>query len=78
MVLHADIVAAQEKLSANSVAVRMESRVLFVMARENKIAQKSSIGGKADEKGVEESSQCPADIGTDIRCPAGDERVGRG
>ena len=33
MVLHADIVAAQEKLSANSVAVRMESRVLFVMAR---------------------------------------------
>lgn len=39
---------------------------------------KSSIGGKADEKGVEESSQCPADIGTDIRCPAGDERVGRG
>ena len=29
----ADIVAAQEKLSANSVAVRMESRVLFVMAR---------------------------------------------
>lgn len=32
-VLHADIVAAQEKLSANSVAVRMESRVLFVMAR---------------------------------------------
>lgn len=34
MVLHADIVAAQEKLSVNSVAVRMESRVLFVMARE--------------------------------------------
>lgn len=33
MVLHADIVAAQEKLSANSVAVRMESRALFVMAR---------------------------------------------
>ena len=33
MVLHADIVAAQEKLSANAVAVRMESRVLFVMAR---------------------------------------------
>lgn len=33
MVLHADIVAAQEKLSANSVAVHMESRVLFVMAR---------------------------------------------
>ena len=30
MVLHADIVAAQEKLSVNSVA---ESRVLFVMAR---------------------------------------------
>lgn len=39
---------------------------------------KSSIGGKADEKGVEESSQCPVDIGTDIRCPAGDERVSRG
>ena len=38
---------------------------------------KSSKGGKADEKGVEESSQCPVDIGTDIRCPAGDERVGR-
>ena len=33
MVLHADIVAAQEKLSVNSVAVCMESRVLFVMAR---------------------------------------------
>ena len=33
MVQHADIVAEQEKLSANSVAVRMESRVLFVMAR---------------------------------------------
>ena len=33
MVRHADIVAAQEKLSANSVAVHMESRVLFVMAR---------------------------------------------
>lgn len=29
-------------------------------------------------KAWEESSQCPADIGTDIRCPAGDERVGRG
>ena len=28
-------------------------------------------------KGVEESSQCPADIGTAIRCPAGDECVGR-
>ena len=28
-------------------------------------------------RGVEESSQCPVDIGTDIRCPAGDERVGR-
>ena len=27
---------------------------------------------------MEESSQCPADIGTDIRCPAGDECVGRG
>ena len=25
---------------------------------------------------MEESSQCPADIGTDIRCPAGDECVG--
>ena len=33
MVQHADIVAEQEKLSANSVAVRMESRALFVMAR---------------------------------------------
>lgn len=33
MVRHADIVAAQEKLSANSVAVHMESRVQFVMAR---------------------------------------------
>ena len=28
-----DQTIAQEKLSANSVAVRMESRVLFVMAR---------------------------------------------
>lgn len=28
-----DVVWVQEKLSANSVAVRMESRVLFVMAR---------------------------------------------
>ena len=45
---------------------------------ENKIAPKCIIGGKADEKGVEESSQCPADIGTAIRCPAGDECVGRG
>ena len=45
---------------------------------EHKIALKCIIGGKADEKGVEKSSQCPADIGTDIRCPAGDERVGRG
>ena len=25
---------------------------------------------------MEESSQCPADIGTAIRCPAGDECVG--
>ena len=32
-VRHADIVAAQEKLSANSVEVHMESHVLFVMAR---------------------------------------------
>ena len=29
-------------------------------------------------RGAEESSQCPADIGTDIRCPAGDECDGRG
>ena len=28
-----DVVWVQEKLSANSVAVRMESRALFVMAR---------------------------------------------
>ena len=58
MVLHADIVAAQEKLSVNSVAVRMESRALFVMARVGSRMIAFSVMARRNVRYVAEAEKC--------------------
>ena len=58
MVLHADIVAAQEKLSVNSVAVHMESRVQFVMARVRSRMIVFSVMERRNVRYVAEAEKC--------------------